>query len=49
MHHTLKTTPSVAARLANASLTVFDPVRAIEAEEAKLGGRLTDYLASDDS
>jgi hypothetical protein len=34
----------VAAGLANAPLTVVDLVKMIEAEEAKLGGRLTDYL-----
>jgi IS1 family transposase len=43
-HHTIKTTPAVAAGLANAPLTVLDLVKMIEAEEAKLGGRLTDYL-----
>jgi hypothetical protein len=48
-HHTLKTTPSIAAGLASCPLTVLDLVRMIEAEEAKLGGRLTDYLASSDS
>jgi IS1 family transposase len=43
-HHTIKTPPAVAAGLANAPLTVLDLVKMIEAEEAKLGGRLTDYL-----
>jgi IS1 family transposase len=43
-HHTIKTTPAVAAGLANAPLTMLDLVKMIEAEEAKLGGRLTDYL-----
>lgn len=43
-HMTLKTTPAVAAGLANAPLTVLDLVAMIEAEEAKLGGRLTSYL-----
>jgi hypothetical protein len=46
-HMTLKTTPAVAAGLANAPLTILDLVKMIEAEEAKLGGRLTDYLPSD--
>lgn len=43
-HHTVKTTPAVAALIANGPLTVLDLVKMIEAEEAKLGGRLTDYL-----
>jgi IS1 family transposase len=43
-HHTIKTTPAVAAGIANAPLTMLDLVKMIEAEEAKLGGRLTDYL-----
>jgi IS1 family transposase len=43
-HHTIKTTPAVAAGLAGAPLTVLDLVKMIEAEEKKLGGRLTDYL-----
>jgi len=43
-HHTIKTTPAVAAGLANAPLTILDLVKMIEAEEVKLGGRLTDYL-----
>jgi IS1 family transposase len=45
-HMTLKTTPAVAAGLANAPMTILDLVRMIEAEEAKLKGRLTDYLPS---
>ncbi len=45
-HHTLKTTPAVAAGIANAPLTVLDLVKMIEAEEAKLQGRLTSYLPS---
>ena len=43
-HQTLKTTPAVAAGLANAQMTILDLVKMIEAEESKLGGRLTDYL-----
>lgn len=43
-HHTLKTTPAVAAGLANVPVTMLDLVKMIEAEEVKLGGRLTDYL-----
>jgi IS1 family transposase len=46
-HHTIKTTPAVAAGIANAPLTVLDLVKMIEAEEKKLGGRLTDYLPAD--
>jgi len=45
-HSTLKTTPAVAAGLANKALTLLDLMQMIEAEEAKLGGRLTNYLAS---
>lgn len=45
-HHSIKTTPAVAAGLANAPMTVLDLVQLIEAEEAKLGGRLTDYLSA---
>ena len=47
-HHTIKTTPAVAAGIANAALTMLDLVKMIEDEEAKLGGRLTDYLPSPD-
>jgi IS1 family transposase len=47
-HHTIKTTPAVAAGLANSPLTTLDLVKMIEAEESKLGGRLTDYLPSPD-
>jgi len=36
----------VAAGLANAALTVLDLVKMIEAEESKLGERLTSYLPS---
>ncbi|WP_315861167.1 IS1 family transposase [Anatilimnocola floriformis] len=43
-HQTLKTTPAVAAGIASKSLTVLDLVTMIEAEEAKLGERLTSYL-----
>jgi len=43
-HHTLKTTPAVAAGIADRQLTVLDLVKMVEAEEAKLGERLTDYL-----
>lgn len=43
-HQTLKTTPAVAAGIANAPLSILDLVTMIEAEESKLKGRLTDYL-----
>ena len=43
-HQTLKTTPVVAAGLENKAWTMLDLVKAIEAEEARIGGRLTDYL-----
>lgn len=43
-HMTLKTTPAVAAGIASKPLTVLDLVKMIEAEEAKLGERLSSYL-----
>lgn len=43
-HQTLKTTPAVAAGIANKALTVLDLVKMIEEEEARLGERLTNYL-----
>ncbi|RIK72282.1 MAG: hypothetical protein DCC68_26570 [Planctomycetota bacterium] len=43
-HFTIKTTPAVAAGIANAPMTILGLVKLIEEEEAKLGGRLTDYL-----
>ncbi|MEQ8210057.1 MAG: IS1 family transposase [Lacipirellulaceae bacterium] len=45
-HQTLKTTPAVASGIANKALTVRDLVDMIEAEEKKLGERLSDYLPS---
>ena len=45
-HQTLKTTPAVAAGLASYPLAVLDLMKMVEAEESKLGGRLTDYLSS---
>lgn len=43
-HLTLKTTPAVAAGLADKPLTMLDLVAMIEAKEVEKGGRLTDYL-----
>lgn len=43
-HQTLKTTPAVAAGIANRALTILDLVQMVEGEEKKVGGRLTDYL-----
>ena len=43
-HQTLKTTPAVAAGVANRRLTVLDLVKMIEEEEARIGSRITDYL-----
>jgi IS1 family transposase len=43
-HLTLKTTPAVAAGVANRPLTVLDLVKMIEGEERKLGERITNYL-----
>lgn len=48
-HMTLKTTPAVAAGIADKALTIMDLARMIEAEESKLKGRLTDYLKQRDS
>lgn len=45
-HQTIKTTPAVAAGLANRAMSVLELVEMIEAEEAKIGGRITDYLPS---
>lgn len=45
-HQTLKTTPAVAAGVASRVMTILDLVKMIEAEETKLGGRLTNYLPS---
>jgi IS1 family transposase len=43
-HQTLKTTPAVASGIANRAYTLLDLVKMVEAEEAKLGERLTKYL-----
>jgi IS1 family transposase len=43
-HSTPKTTPAVAAGLMANPLTMTDLVKMIEAEEEKLGGRLTNYI-----
>lgn len=43
-HQTLKTTPAVAAGLADKALSLADLVEVLEAEEARTGGRITDYL-----
>ncbi len=43
-HQTLKTTPAVAAGLANRVFSVLDLVKMIELEEKRVGGRLTSYL-----
>ena len=48
-HHTLKTTPAVAAGIADRQLTILDLVMMVEAEEAKLGERLTSYLPAPNS
>jgi IS1 family transposase len=42
-HATLKTTPAVAAGIADTAYTMFDLALMIEDEERKLGSRLTDY------
>ena len=43
-HQTLKTTPAVAAGVADRAWTVLDLVREIELEESRLGSRITEYL-----
>ncbi len=45
-HDTIKSTPAVKAGLADKALTMEDFVRMLEAEERKLGGRITDYKAA---
>lgn len=43
-HQTIKTTPAVACGLETRALTTLDLVRMMEAEETRLGRRLTGYL-----
>ncbi|MEL6797490.1 MAG: IS1 family transposase [Planctomycetota bacterium] len=45
-HKTLKTTPAVAAGIANRRMLISELVENLEAAEAKVGGRVTDYLPS---
>jgi IS1 family transposase len=45
-HMTLKTTPAVAAGVADHAWTMLEFVQALEQEEVRTGGRLTDYLPS---
>ena len=45
-HQTLKTTPAVAAGIANRRMQMVELVEHLEAREAALGGRVTDYLPS---
>lgn len=45
-HATIKTTPAVAAGIADRPLTTLDLVEMIEREEAASGGRITSYLPS---
>jgi len=42
-HETLKTTPAVAAGLANRPWTMVEFVEMLEEEERKLGGRVSQY------
>lgn len=42
-HMTIKTTPAVAAGVATHEWTMLDFVKMLEQEEARVGGRLTDY------
>jgi IS1 family transposase len=43
-HMTLKTTPAVAAGIADKPLTIIDLVKMMEEEEGRLGERITNYL-----
>lgn len=43
-HQTIKTTPAVAMGVADRAYTIRDLVEMIEREEARTGGRLTEYL-----
>lgn len=43
VHQTIKTTPAVAANIADKVWTMIDFVKMLEREEELLGGRLTDY------
>ena len=45
-HATLKTTPAVAAGIANRRMMMVELVEHLEAQEAAVGGRLTSYLPS---
>lgn len=45
-HQSLKTTPAVASGLANRRMMMVELVECLEAQEAKNGGRVTDYLPS---
>lgn len=45
-HMTLKTTPAVAAGVADCEWTMLDFVKMMEQEEAQVGGRLTNYKPS---
>ena len=45
-HQTIKTTPAVAAGIANRPMTMLELVKMIEDEEKRIGGRITDYLPS---
>lgn len=45
-HLTIKTTPAVAAGLANRRMMMVELVEHLEAQEAAKGGRITDYLPS---
>lgn len=43
-HQTLKTTPAIAAGIANKPMTILDFVEMLEEEEARLGERISNYL-----
>lgn len=45
-HHTIRTTPAVAAGLSEQPMTMLDLVEMIQSEEDRLGARLSDYLPS---
>ncbi|MBL4810546.1 MAG: IS1 family transposase [Phycisphaerales bacterium] len=48
-HQTIKTAPAVAMGIADRQMTILDLVKLIEAEESRLGRRITDYLPAVDS
>jgi len=46
IHKSIETTPAVAAEVTNQEWTMLDFVRKLEAEERRIGGRISDYKAA---